>query len=37
MAENSQFVDEAMEALHTLEIGRSNGLSPFFFKGPLRN
>lgn len=35
MAENSQFVDEAMEALHTLEIGRSNGLSPFLFQKAL--
>ena len=35
MADDSQFVDEAMEALHTLEQGRSNGLSPFLFKQAL--
>ncbi len=32
MADVSEFVSEAMEALHTLELGRSNGLSPFLFQ-----
>lgn len=35
MADDSQFVDEAIEALHTLELGRSNGLSPFLFQQAL--
>jgi len=35
MAENSQFVDEAMEAIHALELGRSNGLSAFLFQQAL--
>jgi len=32
MAETSQFVDEAIEALHTLQLGRSNGLSTYLFQ-----
>src|SRR5580704_13645274 len=32
MAETSQFVDEAIEVLHTLQMGQSNGLSPFLFQ-----
>jgi len=35
MADSSQFVDEAMDALHTLELGRSNKLSPFLFQQAL--
>lgn len=32
MAENSQFVDEAVDVIHTLELGRANALSPFLFQ-----
>ncbi len=32
MPEASQYVDEAMEALHALGLGQSNGLSPYLFQ-----
>lgn len=32
MAETSQYVDEAIDVLHTLQLGRSNGLSPYLFQ-----
>lgn len=35
MAETSQYVDEAMEALHSLALGQSNGLSPYLFQEAL--
>jgi len=35
MAEDSQYVDEAMDVLHTLERGQSNSLSPYLFQEAL--
>lgn len=32
MAETSQYVDEAIDVLHALKLGRSNGLSPYLFQ-----
>ncbi len=32
MADSSQYVDETIEVLHALELGRSNGLSPYLFQ-----
>jgi hypothetical protein len=35
MAETSQYVDEAIDVLHALKLGRSNGLSPYLFQRAL--
>ncbi len=35
MAETSQYVDEAVDALHMLELGRANAVSPYLFQQAL--